>query len=236
MAERGFQRQYRRPSIHRNPAMNRDSSWSNVESAAGLQSGSTSSAGIGQGALDEITLLLQRARNGEPEQLDRVFAALYMELRRVAESRLGSGCQTLTPTALVHEVFLTLRGNESLNLNDRRHFFACAARSMRCIVVDHARRRSADRRGGGATPVTLQEGLLGGTDNPDSDLISLDQALDRLDRFDPRQRQIVELHFFAGLTFAEIGALLECSDRTAKRDWERARVFLHAELEQDRTQ
>ena len=155
MAERGFQRQYRRPSIHRNPAMNRDSSWSNVESAAGLQSGSTSSAGIGQGAVDEITLLLQRARNGEPEQLDRVFAALYMELRRVAESRLGSGCQTLTPTALVHEVFLTLRGNESLNLNDRRHFFACAARSMRCIVVDHARRRSADRRGGGATPVTL---------------------------------------------------------------------------------
>ncbi|MGA9421364.1 MAG: ECF-type sigma factor, partial [Rhodanobacteraceae bacterium] len=82
--------------------------------------------------MSEITELLERARNGEPEQLDRVFGALYAELRRLAEARLASGNQTLTPTVLVHEVFLTLRGNESLSLNDRRHFFACAARSMRC--------------------------------------------------------------------------------------------------------
>jgi RNA polymerase sigma factor (TIGR02999 family) len=183
--------------------------------------------------MTEITQLLLRARGGEPEQLDRVFTALYAELHRLAEMRVPRGNQTLTPTALVHEVFITLRGNESLNLNDRRHFFACAARSMRCIVVDHARRRSADRRGSGVAPVTLQEGLFGGTGNQDSDLLCLDQALDRLDRFDTRQRQVVELHFFAGLTFAEIGALLEYSERTAKRDWEHARAFLHAELESD---
>ena len=183
--------------------------------------------------MTEITQLLLRARDGEPEQLDKVFTALYTELHRLAELRLPERNQTLTPTALVHEVFLNLRGNENLNLNDRRHFFACAARSMRCIVVDHARRRSADRRGGGMAPVTLQEGLFGGSGYQDSELLSLDQALDRLDRFDSRQRQVVELHFFAGLTFVEIGALLDCSDRTAKRDWERARVFLHAELEQD---
>jgi RNA polymerase sigma factor (TIGR02999 family) len=218
---------------NRNPVTDRDSAASALARIPVYNRKQVASAGIGKDVMDEITQLLQRARNGEPEQLDRVFAALYAELRRVAESRLSGGSQTLTPTALVHEVFLTLRGNENLSLNDRRHFFACAARSMRCIVVDHARRRSADRRGGGLAPVTLQEGLFGSTDNQDSNLLCLDLALDRLDRFDARQRQVVELHFFAGLTFSEVGVLLECSDRTAKRDWERARVFLHAELESD---
>ncbi len=175
--------------------------------------------------------MLLRARNGEPQLLERVFEVLYAELHRLAESRFRDGSQTLTPTALVHETFLRLVGNENLSLQDRRHFFACAARSMRCIVVDHARRRSAERRGGGATALTLDEGLVG-SDIPAVELLSLDQALDRLDAIDARQRQVVELHFFAGLTFAEIGALLECAERTAKREWERARAFLHAELDE----
>lgn len=177
--------------------------------------------------------MLERARNGEPEQIEKVFAALYSELRNLAAARLGDPNQTLTPTVLVHEVYLHLTGNATLNLNDRKHFFACAARSMRCIVVDHARRRLAARRGSGMAPVTLDEALVcSEASAPDSDLLSLDQALDRLDMIDPRQRQVVELHYFAGLTFTEIAALLECSRNTTKRDWERARSFLHAELEQ----
>ncbi len=183
--------------------------------------------------MTEITQLLMRARNGEPQQLEKVFAALYAELHSLAKCCSQDRNRTLTPTALVHETFLRLVANENLSLQDRHHFFACAARSMRCIVVDHARRRSADRRGGGLPAVTLGEDLIGTTGHQDTDLLGLDQALDRLDRFDTRQRQVVELHFFAGLTFAEIGTLLACSERTAKRDWERARVFLHAELEPD---
>lgn len=176
--------------------------------------------------------MLARARDGEPEQIEKVFALLYSQLRSVAAARLGGPDQTLTPTVLVHEAFLSLTANTALTLADRQHFFACAAKSMRCIVVDHARRRQAARRGSGMAQVTLDEALVcDETGAPDSDLLSLDQALDRLDSIDARQRQVVELHFFAGLTFDEIAELLECSRSTAKRDWERARCFLHAELE-----
>ncbi len=183
--------------------------------------------------MTEITQLLLRARNGEPHQLDKVFAILYAELHRLAASRLPDGNHTLTPTTLVHEAFLSLTASDTLVVQDRRHFFACAARSMRCIIIDHARRRSAERRGGGVDRVSLDEGIAVGTAiQSDEDLLSLDQALDHLDVIDARQRQVVELHFFAGLTFAEIGTLLECAERTAKREWVRARAFLHAELDE----
>lgn len=182
--------------------------------------------------MSEITQLLASARDGEPDQVEKVFALLYDELRQLAASRLGNGNQTLSPTALVHEVFLRLTANQDLNLNDRRHFFACAARSMRCIIIDHARRASAERRGGDLARITLNEGLIGeGGAGTDADLLSLDQALDRLDQVDPRQCEVVELHYFAGLTFAEIAALHECTERTALRQWERARAFLHAQLD-----
>lgn len=184
-------------------------------------------------AISEITQLLERARNGEPEQIEIVFAMLYSQLRSLAAARLGGPDQTLTPTALVHEAFLNLTANATLSLADRKHFFACAARSMRFIVVDHARRRHAARRGSGLAQVTLDEALVCDESGaPDSDLLSLDQAPDRLDTIDPRRRQVVELHFFAGLTFNEIAELLECSRSTAKREWERARSFLYAELDE----
>lgn len=186
----------------------------------------------GQPTMSEITRLLALARDGDEQPLERVFALLYSELHQLAEGRYRDRNQTLTPTVLVHETFLRLTANETLTLQDRRHFFACAARSMRCIVLDHARRRHAERHGGGAAALTLDEQLVDSDQRgTDSDLLSLDQALHRLDRFDERQRQVVELHFFAGLTFFEIGELLECSERTAKREWERARAFLHAELD-----
>ena len=136
----------------------------------------------------EITELLARARGGEPERLAQVFEALYPELRRIAQGRPGEGSTTLTPTVLVHEAFLRLTENRELALSDRRHFFACAARAMRCIVLDHARRRHAGKRGGGLAPVTLDEHLPVGEDVGDSDVFALDQALDALDQVNPRQR------------------------------------------------
>ena len=178
----------------------------------------------------EITELLARARGGEPERLAQVFEALYPELRRIAQARPAERGATLTPTVLVHEAFLRLTENHGLALADRRHFFACAARAMRCIVVDHARRRYADKRGGGLAPVTLDEHLPVGEEAGDSDVFALDQALDQLERVSPRQREVVELQFFAGLTYAEIGELIGCAERTAKREWERGRAFLYAQM------
>lgn len=182
----------------------------------------------------EITQLLASAREGGTEQIEKLFELLYSELRQLASSRLGGGNQTLTPTVLVHEAFLRLTTSEDLTLNDRRHFFACAARSMRCIVIDHARRASATRHGGDLARVTLNQALLANAGpRADADLLSLDQALDRLDHVNSRQREVVELHYFAGLTFAEIAALHECTERTALRQWERARAFLHLQLAAD---
>lgn len=184
--------------------------------------------------MSEITELLESARQGAPDQIEKVFALLYQELRQLAASRLRISDQTLTPTALVHEAFLRLTANDNLNLNDRRHFFACAARSMRCIVIDHARRACAKRRGGDLARITLSESLVAdaGPRNH-TELLALNQALDRLDQVAPRQREVVELHYFAGLKFAEIAALHECTERTSLRQWERARVFLHTQLYSD---
>jgi RNA polymerase sigma factor (TIGR02999 family) len=177
---------------------------------------------------EEITQLLVRARQGEPEQLAQVFAALYPELLRMARMRLSSPEATLTPTVLVHEAFLRLTGG-SIRLNDRHHFFACAARAMRSIMVDAARARAASKRGGGAPAITLTERLLPVAEH-DIEVLSLDQVLEEMRERRPRQVEIVELHYFAGFGFAEIGELLECSERTVKREWERARAYLHARL------
>lgn len=179
--------------------------------------------------MTDITQLLVRARGGESDCLSDVFAVLYPELLRMARGRMNGPEATLTPTVLVHEAYLRLTGSSDLSLNDRRHFFACAARAMRGIVVDAARRRSALKRGGQQCEVTLTERLAPSAD-PDVEVLSLDQALEQMRVRRPRQVEIVELHYFAGLGFAEIGQLLECSERTAKREWERARAFLHARL------
>lgn len=178
---------------------------------------------------NEITELLAQARTGQPERLSAVFESLYPELRRLAASRLRAGEHTITPTVLVHELYLRASTGEPLSATDRKHFFVAAAQAMRWIVVDHARRRGTDKRGGGLAAVTLDEALVGS--NPaDTAILALHDGLDALAQISPQQRQIVELHYFAGLTFAEIAALLDCSERTAHREWERARAFLHALL------
>lgn len=179
--------------------------------------------------MSDITQLLVRARSGERECLSDVFAALYPELLRMARGRVHGPSGTLTPTVLVHEAYLRLTGGSGMSLKDRHHFFACAARAMRSIIVDAARRRTAKKRGGHERDITLTERLAPSAD-PDVEVLSLDQVLESMRQRRPRQVEVVELHYFAGFGFAEIGALLDCSERTAKREWERARAFLHAKL------
>jgi RNA polymerase sigma factor (TIGR02999 family) len=178
---------------------------------------------------NEITRLLAQARSGEPERLSAVFESLYPELRRLAASRLNGGEQTLSPTLLVHELYLRATTGEPLAATDRRHFFATAAKAMRWIVVDHARHKNSEKRGGGQIAVTLT-GALAVSNAAEPQVLALHEGLEALGEINPQQREVVELHYFAGLEFAEIAELLGCSQRTVYREWERARAFLHAQL------
>jgi RNA polymerase sigma factor (TIGR02999 family) len=179
--------------------------------------------------LGEITELLRDARGGDADKLGAVFAALYPELKRLAAWRAASQPEgsTVSPTVLVHETFLKLVRSEELALRDRHHFFACAARAMRQILVDHARAVAASKRGGGEGAVDLPSGLAV---EAGVDWIDLDRALSALDAIDPRQRELVELRYFAGLSRDEVAELMGCSPRTVERNWVRARAFLHARL------
>lgn len=183
--------------------------------------------------MSEVTDLLLAARDGDAAKLGAVFEAVYPELKRLASWRAsgagGAGRQSsVTTTALVHETYLKLVRARDLDLRDRRHFFACAARAMRHILVDHARAGSAGKRGGGVQPVELPA-ELGAAPTPD--WIDLDRALGELDEVNPALRELVDLRFFAGLSQEEAAELLDCSSRTVQRDWQRARAFLYARLE-----
>lgn len=177
----------------------------------------------------EITRLLVQARSGDAQQLSAVFEVLYPQLRDLASRRLRTGGNTLTPTELVHESYLRLTGGECLSAVDRRHFFALAARAMRSILVDRARRRQADKRGGGRLAVTLREDIPDAHEET-ADVLALHDGLEALESISPRRREIVELRYFTGLGHAEIAELLDCSERTVKNEWGRARAFLHAVL------
>jgi RNA polymerase sigma factor (TIGR02999 family) len=179
----------------------------------------------------EITHLLARARSGEPEPLAAVFESLYPRLRQLAASQLGAGEPTLNPTALVNELYIRTVAGEPLSASDRRHFFAAAAKAMGWIVIDHARRRNSEKRGGGQPPVTLTASLAI-ADGPELQVLALHDSLEALGQINPQQRELIELHYFAGLKFEEIAELLECSQRTVYREWERARAFLYAQLRQ----
>jgi len=179
--------------------------------------------------MGEITQWLKSAGQGDSTAMGFVFDQLYPELKRLAQIRLNAGNRSLSPTVLVHEIFMRFVGNESLELQDRRHFMACAAKAMRAVMIDHVRRSSAAKRGGPGEDLIFDDHFQAGQLFP-SNLIALDAALDQLNEINPVQREVVELHYFAGLGYAEIGVLLNCSERTAKREWSRARAFLHAQL------
>jgi len=180
----------------------------------------------------EITQWLDAARDGDRSALDRVLGVLYQELHAMARRQLaGQHGQTLDPTALVHEAYLKLIGGHAAQFDDRAHFFAYAATAMRSVVVDYARQRMAQKRGGDLHRVTdLPEDIEGGL-RMDEDMLGLDSALTRLAAVDARLAQVVELRYFAGFSEIEIAALLERSERSIRRDWQKARIFLLASLQ-----
>ena len=174
----------------------------------------------------EITQLLEALKDGDSKDYEKFYESVYSELRRVAggmmkRERAG---HTLQPTALVNEAFLRLVGDR-YTWENRAHFFGAAARSMRRILVDHARRRVAGKRGGDVMHVTFAELQIASV-NPDVDLLALDEALSALTSYDKRLGQVVELRYFAGCTNGEIAEILGKSPATVKRDWTYARAWL----------
>jgi RNA polymerase sigma factor (TIGR02999 family) len=180
----------------------------------------------------EITGLLARVRGGERAALDRIFALVYEELHSRADRELHHGApgETLSPTVLVHEVYLKLADAAPLAVDDSHHFFALAARAMRQIIIDHARRSLAQKRGGGARAVTVDVPDLTRSAEP-ADLLALDRALTELGELDDRLAHMVELRFFAGLSVERTAETMALSPRTVKRDWRKARAFLHRAIE-----
>jgi RNA polymerase sigma factor (TIGR02999 family) len=182
-------------------------------------------------ATGEITGLLVAWRSGDRAAFDRLFGLLYEQLRRVArrQRRGGPSKRTLDTTAVLHEAYLKLVDPDRASIENRRHFMAVAARAMRHIVVDHARRRRALKRGEGRV-VTLDDVADGKAGPGREDLIAIDAALDRLEALDERLGKVVELRYFGGLSVEETAEALATSPRTVKRDWQRARAFLFREL------
>jgi RNA polymerase sigma factor (TIGR02999 family) len=180
---------------------------------------------------DVTRFLAGISRRGRPA-LDGLFPLVYRELRRLAQRQLGGERpdHTLGATALVHEAFLSLSSLERLEWRNRQQFFAVAAGAMRRVLVDHAVRRSAAKRGGGWWRVELRPETVG-VEQATERLLALDEALRRLERLEPRQARVVECRFFAGLDIAETAEALGISPATVKRDWTMARALLHRELE-----
>lgn len=184
----------------------------------------------------QITRLLSAAREGDRAASDSLFASVYQELHRLAHAQLtarGRPGDTLDTTVLVHEAYLRLAQPAGLSAEDRAHFFNLAARVMRHVVVDYARKRDAAKRSGEEVHIEVGgpgELVAEGDSRLTEDLLALDTSLERLEAESPRLARLVELRFFAGLSFVEIGEVLGFNERTAKRDWRKARAFLLAEL------
>ena len=178
----------------------------------------------------EISLLLVRWRDGDAGALDALMPLVYGELRQLARAylRRERSDHTLQATALVHELFIRFAAEPRAALNDRAHFFGVAAHVMRQILVAHARRRGAGKRGGDAARVPLDD--VADPRDGAADLLAIDEALARLAALDPLQARIVELRFFGGYTIEETAALVKRSHATVSREWELARMWLHREL------
>lgn len=180
----------------------------------------------------EVTRLLSDMR-GDKEAAAKLFPLVYRELRRVAAGmmyRERSG-HTLQPTAVVHEAYIRLTGGTNPTLQNRAHFFALAARAMRQVLVDHARRKLATKRGGELGPPIELEDHLALTEQQSDEVLAIHEALERLQELDPRQAQIVEMHYFAGNPVEEIAEVLAIGSRTVKRELQSARLFLKKQLE-----
>jgi RNA polymerase sigma factor (TIGR02999 family) len=182
-------------------------------------------------ARQPITELLLSLRAGRSEAMTRLFPLVYDELRRIAHCHLlgqGEG-HTLDTTGLVHEAYLRLVDRTRVEWNDRRHFYAAASRAMRHILVDHARRHHAAKRGGGRPVVELVDGTVAVEERAEL-LVALDEALQRLEALDERLGRVVECRFFGGLSEEETAEVLGVTARTVRRDWTKAKGWLYREL------
>ena len=182
----------------------------------------------------EITLLLQRIEQGDPDAPARLMPLVYDELRRLAAARMARETldQTLQPTALVHEVWLRLGGDQQPSWANRAHYFGAAAEAMRRILIDHARRKRAARHGGDLAKISADAtGFdLAAPAGANEEILLVNDALDAFAAHDPRKAELVKLKYFAGLTLEEAAEVLGTSHRTAKRDWAYARAWLFNEV------
>ena len=186
---------------------------------------------MGGGSSAPVTLILKRVQTGDQEALDQLIPLVYTELKTLAsrQRRKAPMHDTLNTTALLHEAFIKLTGGESREFKDRCHFFAVAATAMRHLAVDYSRKKAALRRGGGGQILPLHEVQVGALDHTDT-VLAIDDALTRLARLDGRLARVVECRFFGGMTEEETAAALGVTDRTVRRDWTKARLWLHEDL------
>lgn len=182
----------------------------------------------------EVTALLVEVANGNPAAQEQLVPLVYSELKRLARAymRRERDGHTLQTTALVHEAYLRLVRPQPRNWQGRSHFFGIAANLMRQILIDHARARLREKRGGVVVVLPLDEALAFSPEHSE-ELVRLDEALERLSKLDPRQSRIVELRFFGGLSVEETAEFLGVSPKTVKRDWSVAKAWLHGELRND---
>lgn len=181
----------------------------------------------------EATRLLTAAGSGDAAAAEQLTPLLYDELRALAGRYLNArknGVNTLQPTALVHEAFLRLIGHDEIDPRSRTHFFAAAANAMRWVLVDYARAKAAEKRGGGRTFLTLQSSD-GVVESEEVDVLALHELLERLAELSPRAARVVDMRFFGGMSVSETAQVLGVSERTVKGDWRTARAWLRAELE-----
>ena len=184
---------------------------------------------------ERLTVLLSRMRGGDRASRDALFEAAYQELRRLAHFRLYEGGRNtvLDTTALVHESYLRLVKTGELSIEDRRAFFGYASQVMRSVIVDSARARLAERRGGEAPKLTLSSELAQDLRQDEDGIVQVHEALLELEKADARAAQIVQMRYFGGYSDKEIAETLDIGERTVQRDWEKAKVLLKAILNSD---
>jgi RNA polymerase sigma factor (TIGR02999 family) len=180
----------------------------------------------------DVTSLLKKAQSGSREALDLLMPLVYQELRQIAQSQMQSERMnhTLQPTALVHEAYIRLIDQKEVDWQNRAHFFYIAAVMMRRILINHANKRNAQKRGEGQTLINLDDADSNAKSYNPVDVLEIDQLLKELENLDQQQAKIVELRFFAGLTVAEIASVLEVSESTVKREWRSAKAWLKSKL------
>jgi RNA polymerase sigma factor (TIGR02999 family) len=183
--------------------------------------------------MSEVTLILKRAQAGDPTAAEELLPLVYDELRKLATAKMARAApgQTLQATALVHEAWLRLGGDEQPNWQNRAHFLGAAAEAMRRILLDRLRAKQREKRGGKQERIDLDNVRLA-TEDPDEAVLAVDEALERFATIDPEKAQVVKLRYFAGLNHDEIAAVLNISEVTVRRYWAAARAWLYAELKQ----